>query len=121
MLHVGSDAKISQLQADRHQIKLDIQRLELNLQAEIDPGVDEGDPGMTEQVTTVALLENARRKVEEIEKAINQAESGSYGICEGCGEAIDPERLEIFPQATSCVACKEAREGTSWRRRQRAA
>ena len=117
MLHVVNDSKISRLQADRHQITLDIQRLERDLQAEIDPNVDEGDPGMTDQVTTVALLENARRKVEEIEKAINQAESGSYGICEDCGEAIDPERLEIFPQATLCVACKAGREGAPWRRR----
>ncbi len=26
--------------------------------------------------------------------------------CEGCGEAIPPERLEVFPETTLCVACQ---------------
>ena len=121
MLQVINNSQITRLQADKQQIESDIQRLERDLQAEIDPSVDEGDPGMTDQVTTVALLENARRKVAEIDRALNQAESGSYGQCEDCGQAIDPERLEIFPQATLCVACKEVREGSPWQRRLRAA
>jgi RNA polymerase-binding transcription factor DksA len=121
MLHVVNDSKINRLQEDKQQIERDIQRLELELQAEIDPNVDEGDPGLTEHVTTIALLENARRKVEEIQRAIDQAESGGYGQCEVCGQAIDPERLEIFPEATLCVACKEVREGAPWLRRLRAA
>jgi len=30
---------------------------------------------------------------------LKQAEEGSYGICERCGEPIDPARLEIVPEA----------------------
>lgn len=30
--------------------------------------------------------------------------------CETCGSEIPPERLELYPDATLCVACKDAEE-----------
>ena len=102
--------QIKQLEADKRRIEDIIDRLEHQLQAEIDPNVDEADPNLTSQVITLALLDNAREKVEAIERALNQARAGGYGICEDCGQPIDPERMEIFPQATRCVVCKSAQE-----------
>lgn len=42
----------------------------------------------------------------EVEHALQKFEQGTYGICERCGKAIDPARLEILPQAKLCVDCK---------------
>src|SRR3989339_593324 len=41
-----------------------------------------------------------------VNRAIERIEAGDYGVCEKCGQNIDPERLKAFPSATSCMACK---------------
>jgi DnaK suppressor protein len=43
--------------------------------------------------------------VEELSIARERLETGLYGICAGCDEAIDPDRLEFRPWATRCTAC----------------
>ncbi|MGB5600514.1 MAG: TraR/DksA C4-type zinc finger protein [Thiothrix litoralis] len=32
-------------------------------------------------------------------------ESGEYGTCATCGEAISPARLDALPYATLCIRC----------------
>ena len=32
------------------------------------------------------------------------------GICEACGDAIEPERLAVQPTARRCLCCQESRE-----------
>lgn len=44
----------------------------------------------------------------EIDRALEKLEDGTYGLCDGCGTAIGPERLEALPWAVLCVACKAA-------------
>ena len=104
------------LAADKAALAQKIDQLERQLRAEVDPDVDEADPGVGDQVVTLALLNNARQKADDLERAINQAQAGGYGICEDCQQSINPERLEIFPQTTLCVRCKGAREqvGSRW-------
>lgn len=56
------------------------------------------------------LLAQARVILERIDAALTRMEEGRYGVCEGCGEPIDPARLQALPYATRCVACEEAVE-----------
>jgi DnaK suppressor protein len=42
----------------------------------------------------------------EIDRALAKLGEGTYGVCDGCGKAISPERLEALPWATLCVTCK---------------
>lgn len=42
-----------------------------------------------------------------VEKALKKIEDGSYGLCEKCGNPINPERLRAFPSATACMDCKK--------------
>jgi len=46
----------------------------------------------------------------QMERAIERLNAGIYGICESCGSPIPTERLELFPYATTCVACKQKAE-----------
>jgi DnaK suppressor protein len=70
---------------------------------------DEHDPeGATiafERQQVVALLEQARRRLADVEAAIRNVEGGTYGICETCGRPIAPERLEARPAARTCIDC----------------
>lgn len=55
---------------------------------------------------TTALLSMDRKALAQVEDALQRLDEGTYGKCEGCGEAIPPERLEILPYATLCVKCQ---------------
>ena len=108
--------RLTSLLKQKRQVERDISRFEKQLQAEVDPDIDEADPDMSLRTVTAALLNNARRKIASIEQALSQVKSGGYGVCQGCGEQIDPERMEIFPQATHCVACQQKEEKRTYPR-----
>ena len=54
----------------------------------------------------LALERQLRDKLADIEQALRKFEEGSYGLCNNCGQPIDPARLEALPQATLCLDCK---------------
>ena len=70
---------------------------------------DEHDPeGATiafERQQVAALLEQARRRLADVEVAIRNVEGGIYGICETCGRPIGAERLAARPAARTCIDC----------------
>jgi RNA polymerase-binding transcription factor len=70
---------------------------------------DEHDPeGATiafERSQVDALVTQARRRLEEIDAALEQVAAGTYGICVACGRPIVPGRLEARPTARTCVSC----------------
>ncbi len=46
----------------------------------------------------------------EVERALELAREGRYGLCEDCGQAIPPERLRFRPESTRCLDCQTAFE-----------
>ncbi len=70
---------------------------------------DEHDPeGATiafERQQVVALLEQARRRLADVDAALRAVEAGTYGICETCGRPIAAERLAARPAARTCIDC----------------
>jgi DnaK suppressor protein len=53
-------------------------------------------------------LETARRRRQQlarIEGALRRTESGDFGYCFVCGEAIDALRLGIDPTVSRCMGC----------------
>ncbi|MGI6343623.1 MAG: TraR/DksA C4-type zinc finger protein [Bacillota bacterium] len=55
----------------------------------------------------LALRENQRLLLEEIDAALQRIEDGTYGWCVDCGQPIARERLEAVPHASRCVHCQE--------------
>ena len=70
---------------------------------------DEHDPeGATiafERQQVVALLEQARQRLADVEAALAHREAGDYGVCETCGRPIAAERLAARPAARTCIDC----------------
>jgi DnaK suppressor protein len=70
---------------------------------------DEHDPeGATiafERQQVAALLDQARRRLADVEAAVRDVEAGIYGICETCGRPIAAERLAARPAARTCIDC----------------
>ncbi|QNP75992.1 TraR/DksA family transcriptional regulator [Streptomyces roseirectus] len=75
-------------------------------------GDDQADTG-TKNITReheMALTANAREMLSQSERALERLDSGTYGVCERCGEAIGKARMQAFPRATLCVECKQKEE-----------
>lgn len=83
-----------------------LENLRLDLRNMAEPTADEADADAYEREKTLALVQSLQRKLESIERAMQLAQQGVYGICETCGDRIDPARLEILPQATLCLKCQ---------------
>ena len=54
----------------------------------------------------LALENRIRQELTRIEHALQKFEEGTYGLCDDCGQPIDPARLEALPQASLCLNCK---------------
>lgn len=51
-----------------------------------------------------------QKLLKKIEAAIEKIDSGTFGICEVCGQEIDIKRLEARPVTTMCIECKTEQE-----------
>jgi RNA polymerase-binding protein DksA len=49
-------------------------------------------------------------ELEQIERALQRLDAGTYGDCLQCGEPIALQRLRAMPAAERCAACQAVRE-----------
>ena len=96
----------NRLAKERAETLAELDHLREYLRGEVDADAEEADPDLYEREKTLALIRTLESKLESIEQALRLAERGTYGICEKCGEKIDPARLEALPHTTLCVKCK---------------
>lgn len=113
-------AIVEQYKKHQEQLKIEYKRLGEELEALHNNASTaeerrEGSPfGKREEEATETLelekrlaLENrVRKEMASVEHALSKIEKGTYGLCESCGEPINPERLEARPQSVLCLNCK---------------
>ena len=97
------------LQEELDETLAEIARLEERLEKKGDYGLGKGDPSIYEWEMCLALKQRAENKARSLEVALRKAEEGDYGICEVCGEQIDPARLAILPHTKRCIHCAQKR------------
>lgn len=75
-------------------------------------GRDPADVGSSnfERDQEMSLAQNAREMLDQSRLALGLFDKGQYGLCENCGKPIGKARLQAFPRATMCVACKQREE-----------
>jgi RNA polymerase-binding protein DksA len=49
------------------------------------------------------LYDQLRRELDDIEKALQRMDDGTYGTCEVCGNEIGEARLEVMPATRVCI------------------
>ena len=59
---------------------------------------------------TAVVMRYLSRQLTLVSGALQKLESGTYGTCEICGDAINLARLEALPFATTCIRCKHGLE-----------
>jgi DnaK suppressor protein len=57
-----------------------------------------------------ALIEMKSRTLARINDALVRLETGEYGVCSDCGDAIGNARLQALPFADRCRDCQQSRE-----------
>ena len=106
-----------ELQDEANGLRQDICAAESEIAARLgdavgDAGDDSADAGAKtfQREHELALTQNARELLAQTERVLSKIEDGTYGVCESCGEPIGKARLQAFPRATLCVACKQREE-----------
>ncbi len=97
------------LQEELEEVQKEIASLEERLERKGDYGLGKGDPSIYEWEMCLALKQRAENKARSLEVALRKAEEGDYGICEVCGQPIDPARLAILPDTNRCISCAQKR------------
>ena len=87
----------------------EVARLDERLERKGDYGLGKGDPSIYEWEMCLALKQRAENKARSLEVALQKAEEGDYGLCEVCGQPIDPARLAILPHTKRCIDCAQRR------------
>jgi RNA polymerase-binding transcription factor DksA len=57
-----------------------------------------------------AVVDMQSDRLERINAALQSIDEGTYGICKTCGKPIDPRRLDVEPEAITCMDCLSAKE-----------
>ena len=100
------------LLAERDELLRTVWRATSNAIADEGQPADPGDMAShtcdVDVALTVAESENA--KAQEIDEALEQIDSGTYGRCRECGRRIGKARLEALPHATLCIRCQRRAE-----------
>ena len=72
-------------------------------------GTHQADDGTVafEQAADLAMRENARRMLYQVERALFRMEKGTFGTCQRCSSKIDPARLKAIPYTRYCLQCAD--------------
>ena len=49
-----------------------------------------------------AVLTEAERTLDDVDRALERLDDGTYGTCEACGEPIAEDRLDAHAAARTC-------------------
>ena len=112
---------------DKEQIQSELQAKKLRLEKELSgfatkdpklqgdwdtkyPRVPEGNleeaaSEVEEYSTSLPIEHSLELQLQDINKALEKLQEGTYGVCENCKGQIDEERLKAFPEATTCSTC----------------
>ncbi len=78
---------------------------------ERDSQFDSGDMSQSQftREMDATVGERSGKRLEDVERALEKIEEGTYGICDDTGEEIPKGRLEAMPEAVVTVEAQERR------------
>ena len=76
----------------------------------VNDGFADAAAATEQRAETLALIDIARRRLEEAEEALARMDAGTYGVCVDCGKPIPKARLEARPLSVRDVECAARHE-----------
>ncbi|HET9492813.1 MAG TPA: TraR/DksA C4-type zinc finger protein [Chloroflexia bacterium] len=87
-----------------------LRTLRARLQAQVDK--NGADPDGHTDPEARYLLQSVRRRLSQVDAALERIEMGKYGECADCHAPIESDRLVLQPMSTRCTRCQSVAE---WR------
>jgi DnaK suppressor protein len=81
------------------------QRPELGAAQGFGKRIGDGTTEAISRLTDIGVGRTLEAGLARTERAIVKLDEGTYGTCDGCGEAIPPARLQAMPDSVLCVKC----------------
>lgn len=104
-----------QLDEIRQELRRSLARLERSMKSNGNgraPDLDQSAVGrlsrieaLQNQGMTQTLQERERLQLEQVLKALERIDAGTFGFCTDCRSPIRYERLLVFPEALNCANC----------------
>jgi DnaK suppressor protein len=93
----------TKLEKERAMVSGEINREEkpVDFGSDIDHG-DEGSDQSEEVGNRMAVANDLKNRLSEIDIALGKIQTGNYGICEKCDKQIEKEILDIDPESRFC-------------------
>lgn len=103
----GADIRDEQragLEGQREQLESTLGEMHVDDLAETqDSNFADGGQVAAEQDEIMALANDLRAQLDDVQHALGKLDSGAYGVCEVCGEAIPDDRLAALPATRFCM------------------
>ena len=61
-----------------------------------------------ERDASLALGDQVRRRLADVEVALDRMDTGTFGVCDRCGCPVERNRLEALPETPYCLQCARA-------------
>lgn len=93
------------LEQDRENRMEDVRDFVANADEHGDYGQHTADDGTDtfEQTKNLSLANALQSHIDQINRALERMDAGTYGTCEECGQPIPFERLEAMPSTPFCI------------------
>ena len=59
--------------------------------------------------TSPSELDTLAARLDAVEAAMARLDAGTYGLCEGCGEALSAEAIDADVTVSLCATCASTR------------
>jgi RNA polymerase-binding protein DksA len=105
---VSYDMQREQLETERERLVTELKQLDVAGSKNVGYGTHMADDASAafDQARDLALRSNLEEKLKQVQSALNSFDNGTYGVCEVCGQRIDPARLKALPHASKCLDCQ---------------
>jgi RNA polymerase-binding transcription factor DksA len=84
--------------------------LKTRLQSQLDSNSGTGDE--YSDVEARFLIQSVRKRLHQVNAALERIEEGKYGVCADCEKAIENDRMVLQPMSIRCTGCQATAE---WR------
>jgi DnaK suppressor protein len=95
----------AELESKKQELSLRLERITVNVRRGFDADSKEMAKELEDSEVVDALGNEARAEIAKISAALLRLDSGSYGFCLDCGEAIEVDRIKAYPYADECIDC----------------
>ena len=98
------DVQRTELEGQQTQLESRLGELQVDDLAETqDSNFADGGQVAAEQDEIMALANDLRSQLDDVQHALGKLDAGAYGVCEVCGESIPDDRLAALPATRFCM------------------